>query len=155
MPKEPNHPAEARKQQQQKTTGETMRKIAPFIAPFKWKIAGLVLLTAVLSVLAMLPPLFTRAIINEVIGLRRESLLPGLAVMMILVPILHAAISYIQTTEYIAIACADEVHVCRQDDCLYCETYGPIVRTQATLQAAFDAERRLQEDCFGLTVVAA
>ena len=96
MPKEPNHPAEARKQQQQKTTGETMRKIAPFIAPFKWKIAGLVLLTAVLSVLAMLPPLFTRAIINEVIGLRRESLLPGLAVMMILVPILHAAISYIQ-----------------------------------------------------------
>ena len=95
MPKAPNHPAEAR-QNQQKTTGETMRKIAPFIAPFKWKIAGLVLLTAVLSVLAMLPPLFTRSIINDVIGLRRASLLPGLAVMMILVPVLHAAISYIQ-----------------------------------------------------------
>ncbi|MGI5868031.1 MAG: ABC transporter ATP-binding protein [Kiritimatiellia bacterium] len=98
MPKEPNQPAEAKKnqQQQRKTTGETLRKIMPFIAPFKWKIAGLALLTAVLSVLAMLPPLFTRAIINEVVGNRREALLPGLAVMMILVPLLHAAISYIQ-----------------------------------------------------------
>ena len=67
----------------------------------------------------------------------------------------ETAISYIQTTEYIAIACADEVHVCRQDDCLYCETYGPIVRTQADLQASFDHERRLQEDCFNLVAVAA
>lgn len=67
----------------------------------------------------------------------------------------ETAISYIQTTEYVAIACADEVHTCHQDDCRYCETYGPIVRTQADLQASFDHERRLQEDCFNLVAVAA
>ncbi len=79
-----------------RSTGDTLRKMAPFIAPFKWKIVGLVLLTAVLSVLAMLPPLFTRSIINTVIGEKRRTLLPALAVVMIAVPILHAVISYIQ-----------------------------------------------------------
>lgn len=74
----------------------TFRRIAPFIAPFKWKIIGLVLLTAVLSVLAMLPPLLTRSIINTVIGEQQRSLLPSLALVMIAVPALHALISFIQ-----------------------------------------------------------
>ncbi len=73
-----------------------MRRIMPFLAPFKWKILGLVLLTAVLSVLAMLPPLLTRSIINNVIGERRRTLLPALAVVMIAVPVLHATVSFIQ-----------------------------------------------------------
>lgn len=73
----------------------------------------------------------------------------------------ETAISYIQTTEYIAIACADELHWCRtggtpgESHCHYCESYGPVVRTQEALQASFDHERRLQEDCFNLVAVAA
>ena len=68
----------------------------------------------------------------------------------------ETAISYIQTTEYIAVACADEVHWCGgSTECAYCETYGPVVRTQEALQASFDHERRLQEDCFNLAAVAA
>ncbi|MCL1909986.1 MAG: ABC transporter ATP-binding protein, partial [Kiritimatiellaeota bacterium] len=78
------------------TTGETMRKIAPFIKPFKWRIFGLIGLTAVLSVIAMLPPLYTRAIINNVIGRKQGNLLFGIAIAMIATPILHAVISYIQ-----------------------------------------------------------
>lgn len=78
------------------STGETFRRIAPFIAPFKWKIIGLILLTAVLSVIAMLPPLLTRSIINTVIGEHKRGLLPTLALMMIAVPALHAMISFIQ-----------------------------------------------------------
>ena len=73
-----------------------MRRIAPFIRPFKWRIIGLVMMTAVLSVIAMLPPLYTRTIINTVIGNRRGDMLLGLAIAMIATPILHAAISYIQ-----------------------------------------------------------
>ena len=89
-------PTKTARADQERSTGDTLRKMAPFIAPFKWKILGLVLLTAVLSVLAMLPPLFTRAIINTVIGEKNRGLLPALAVMMVVVPILHALISYIQ-----------------------------------------------------------
>lgn len=106
MPTSPKRPARP----PEKTTRETLRKILPFIAPFKWKIIGLVLLTAVLSVLAMLPPLFTRSIINDVIGRHRSTMLPGLALMMILVPILHAAISYIQV---IGIAYIGQTYVLR------------------------------------------
>lgn len=68
----------------------------------------------------------------------------------------ETAINYIQDTGHIAVAIKDEVHWCLGNpECYYCETYGPVIRTQAALQAAFDHERRLQEDCFGLAEVAA
>lgn len=79
-----------------RSTGETLSKMVPFLLPFKWHIIGLTALTAFLSVLAMIPPLLTRAVINDVIGAGREALLPGLAVMMLAVPVLHASISYLQ-----------------------------------------------------------
>lgn len=67
----------------------------------------------------------------------------------------ETAVSYIQGLNYIAIACADEIHWCGGNpDCYYCETYGPLVRTQAQLQDMFDYERRIQEDCFNLRRVA-
>lgn len=56
----------------------------------------LVFLTALLSVLAMLPPLFTRSIINDVIGRGERPLLPILAISLLCVPVLHAAISFFQ-----------------------------------------------------------
>ena len=38
-----------------------------FIRPFRWHLVGLVALTGILSVMAMLPPLLTRDVINRVI----------------------------------------------------------------------------------------
>ena len=76
--------------------GQTFRKVLPFLRPFRMKIIGLVLLTAFLSVIAMLPPLFTRAVINDVIGRGQRNLLFGLGVAILAVPLLHAFIGFIQ-----------------------------------------------------------
>ena len=67
-----------------------------FLKPFRGDIAVLVLLTAVLSVIAMLPPLFTRSIINDVIGAGNRSILLPLAVAIIAAPVLYAVINYFQ-----------------------------------------------------------
>lgn len=75
---------------------ETMRKIIPFMRPFRKQILALLAATAALSVLAMLPPLFTRSVINNVIGESRRDLLPGLIVLIFAVPVLHAVISFLQ-----------------------------------------------------------
>ncbi len=74
----------------------TLRKVLPFMAPYRWRIAFLLVLTAVLSVLAMLPPLLTRRVLNDVIGSSRSDLLFATAVFMLGVPILHAVTSFIQ-----------------------------------------------------------
>jgi len=67
---------------------------------------------------------------------------------------IDTAINYIQDLEHVAVAVADEEHWCNdQHHCLYCAMYGHVVRTQAQLQAAFDHERTIQEDCFGLRPV--
>ncbi len=67
---------------------------------------------------------------------------------------IDTAINYIQDLGHIAVAVADEIHWCGGNpECGYCETYGPVVRTQEALQAAFDYERAIQEDCFGLHAV--
>lgn len=49
----------------------------------------------------------------------------------------ETAMTYIAARGYIAIACAPDAH-----------------RTVEAMQAAFDQERRYQEDCFGLDAVA-
>lgn len=73
----------------------------------------------------------------------------------------ETAITMINSSEYIGVAIQDEVHWCRtwplesRETCGYCETYGPIIRTKAQLQEAFDHERRLVEDCFNLQAVGA
>ena len=71
-----------------------MSRILPFMRPYQRKLVWLTFLTAFLTVLTMLPPLFTRAIINDVIGDGRENLLFGLAIFIFGVPLLHAFISY-------------------------------------------------------------
>jgi len=67
-----------------------------FLRPFRWQIAWLSALTAGLSVLAMLPPLFTRAIIDRVITRGEHHVLFGIGVMMMAVPVLHAFSAFIQ-----------------------------------------------------------
>jgi hypothetical protein len=67
---------------------------------------------------------------------------------------IDTALNYIQDLGHVAVAVADEIHWCGgKSDCYYCETYGPVVRTQEELQRAFDHEREIQEDCFGLQTV--
>lgn len=71
----------------------------------------------------------------------------------------ETAINYIGDLTHIAIAVQDEVHWCRtwpleaRETCSYCETYGPVIRTREALQAAFDHERAVQADCFGLPLI--
>lgn len=64
------------------------------IHPFRWRLAATLCFTALVSVLGMLPPLLVRAVIDQVITRDRESLLAGLAALMILVPVLHAVCSF-------------------------------------------------------------
>lgn len=74
-----------------------LRFYLPLLAPHRRRMLGLLALTIVLSVLAMLPPLVLRAIVDNVItpGDRAPLLLLGLA--MILLPLLSAGCSYLQT----------------------------------------------------------
>lgn len=74
----------------------TLGKISRFLAPYRWKLIGLVTLTAGLSVVAMVPPLLTRAVINKVIDDGQHALLPLLAVFMLSIPLVHASLSYLQ-----------------------------------------------------------
>lgn len=53
------------------------RQIASFLAPFRWRISGLLALTVLLSVLNMCTPLVSRAFIDRVVSLgQRELFLP-------------------------------------------------------------------------------
>ena len=74
----------------------TLRKILPFMRPFRRRILQLIFATGVISILAMLPPLFTRAVINDVIGERHTEILPGLIVLIFATPVLHAFVSFLQ-----------------------------------------------------------
>ena len=87
---------------------KTFSKILPFILPFKWHIIGLVVITALIAVMGMVPPLLTRAVINKVLGDGETSLLPGLAVVMLSIPVLHAVMSY---TQVIGIAYVGQMFV--------------------------------------------
>jgi ABC-type multidrug transport system fused ATPase/permease subunit len=74
-----------------------LREILPFLRPYRVRLTGLLVLTLALSVLAMLPPLVTRAIIDHVVIGRDHSLLPVLGALMVGLPILNAFCGYIQT----------------------------------------------------------
>ncbi|MEI8138779.1 MAG: ABC transporter ATP-binding protein [bacterium] len=69
----------------------------PMLSPYKRRLWVLLGLTALLSVLAMIPPLIMRAIVDRVItpGDRNPFFMLGLA--MLLLPMMNAACSYIQT----------------------------------------------------------
>jgi ABC-type multidrug transport system fused ATPase/permease subunit len=74
-----------------------LRCFLPLLAPHRRRLLGLLALTMLLSLLAMLPPLVLRAIVDRVItpGDRTPLFLLGLA--MILLPLLNAGCSYLQT----------------------------------------------------------
>ena len=76
---------------------DRLRMFLPLLAPHRRRLLGLLALTILLSVLAMLPPLVLRAVVDRVItpGDRGPLFLLGLA--MILLPLLTAGCSYLQT----------------------------------------------------------
>jgi len=67
-----------------------------FIRPFRWHLIGLVSLTGVLSVMAMLPPLLTRDVINRVIEAGHHDELFGLGVFLIGTAFATAVCGYLQ-----------------------------------------------------------
>jgi ABC-type multidrug transport system fused ATPase/permease subunit len=73
-----------------------LQRVLSFLYPYRWHMAWLVGLTAGLSVLAMVPPLLTRAVINRVITNGERSLLFTLGSLMLLMPVLNALCSYLQ-----------------------------------------------------------
>lgn len=71
--------------------------ITRFLYPYRRRLAGLIILTAGLSALVMLPPLLIRGVINKVIGEGRHSLLFTLGCLMIATHIVHAFSVFFQT----------------------------------------------------------
>jgi ABC-type multidrug transport system fused ATPase/permease subunit len=76
---------------------DRLRFFVPLLAPHRRRLLGLLALTVLLSVLAMLPPLVMRALVDRVItpGDRGPLFMLGLA--MVLLPLLNAVCSYLQT----------------------------------------------------------
>ena len=68
-----------------------------FLRPYRLHLGGLLLLTLLLAVLSMLPPLVTRAIVDRVITGGDRSVFTALAVLMLGLPVLNALAGYLQT----------------------------------------------------------
>ena len=74
-----------------------LSRIFRFIRPYRWRLLGLLCLTIALSVLAMLMPLVTRAIIDRVLTAGEHDLFGRLAFCMLALPILTAFLANLQT----------------------------------------------------------
>jgi len=81
------------------TESGSLSRVFRFIRPYRARLLGLFGLTVVLSVLVMLPPLVTRAIINNVLATENPNrqLFPILAACMIALPVMAAFARHVQT----------------------------------------------------------
>ncbi len=83
-----------------KKSEEGMRKdlgkMLRFVAPFRRRIVFLVVFTMVMSFVIMLPPLFTRTVINEVIDGGRAELVPSLLFFSLATPLLYHLMGFVQ-----------------------------------------------------------
>ncbi len=68
----------------------------PFVRPFRMQLLGMLLLTALLSFISMVPPLLTRSIINQVVGEQRPDLLPTIAILLGLTAVMGTSLGYVQ-----------------------------------------------------------
>ena len=74
-----------------------IRKILVFMQPYYLQLHGLFGLTVLLSILAMAPPLVTRALVDRVFTNGETQLFFGLGFFMVALPILTALFGYIQS----------------------------------------------------------
>ena len=68
-----------------------------FMKPYSKRLIGVCLLTVVLSILGMLPPLLLRVLVDKVLGEGRSHLFLGLSAVIILVPVAAASCRFLQT----------------------------------------------------------
>ncbi|MFH1476250.1 MAG: ABC transporter ATP-binding protein [Verrucomicrobiota bacterium] len=68
-----------------------------FLAPYRWILIRLLLLTVLLSILNMCSPLVTRAFIDQVVSLNRHDLIPSLSFWRIALVVLVPVFAFIQT----------------------------------------------------------
>ena len=74
----------------------TLSYVKSFIRPFRWHLVGLIALTGVLSIFAMLPPLLVRDVINRVITAGEHERLFGVSFFLIGTAIAATACGYLQ-----------------------------------------------------------
>ncbi len=68
-----------------------------FLAPYRWILARLLLLTVILSILNMCTPLIARAFIDQVVTFNRQDLIPALSFWRVFLIILVPVFAFIQT----------------------------------------------------------
>ncbi|NLG13584.1 MAG: ABC transporter ATP-binding protein [Lentisphaerae bacterium] len=74
-----------------------IRKILVFMQPYRLQLIGLFALTALLSIIAMFPPLVTRALVDDVFTQGKRNLFFGLGCLMVGIPIVSTMCGYIQS----------------------------------------------------------
>lgn len=72
-------------------------KILVFMQPYKVQLFGLFALTALLSIIAMIPPLVTRALVDDVFTQGKRNLFFGLGCLMVGIPVVSTLCGYIQS----------------------------------------------------------
>ncbi len=70
---------------------------AAHLRPYRGRLVGLLALTAAFSIVAMLPPLVMRALVDRVLIGRNRGLLLPLGIVLLSLPVLSAAFSFLQT----------------------------------------------------------
>ena len=71
--------------------------VLSFLAPYRWVLIRLLLLTVLLSILNMCSPLIARAFIDQVVSLNRQDLIPSLSFWRIALIVLVPVFAFIQT----------------------------------------------------------
>ncbi len=72
-------------------------KILVFMQPYRVQLFGLFALTALLSIIAMIPPLVTRALVDDVFTQGKRNLFFGLGCLMVGIPVVSTLCGYIQS----------------------------------------------------------
>lgn len=86
------------------STVRNLKRMIPFLRPFRWRILGLSLLTFSICLLSMSIPLFVRVIVNDVVSGGRRDLLPAVAVCLFAIPTATALLGYFQTVGIATVA---------------------------------------------------
>lgn len=77
---------------------QKLAHILRFLRPYRGRLILVIVLTIIMSVMAMIPPLLVKLVIDRVVAEREVSLLPALGFMLVAIPLLSAAMGYLQTT---------------------------------------------------------
>lgn len=72
-------------------------QVIQFLRPYRARLVQMLLLTTLLSILAMLPPLLTRAFIDRVVEGGQHNLFLPLSIALVMVPLLAALAGFLQT----------------------------------------------------------